>query len=523
MKDLYKKIKPYLVFVFALLAGAMMPFAFAPYNIGIGAILSPGILLWCLNKRSLGKSFLIGFLYGIAMFGLGVYWVYFSIHDYGYTSEWLAGLITRLFILLMALYPALMSVVLNKFFNKHYIVRCLVIFPALWTVFEMLRGWVFTGFPWLYVGYTQISSQLRAFAPIGGIWAVSWAAVFVGSLLYLIIDYYYDYRANPKLRNKLFFTMFAIWAIAFGLHQMTWTVQTDQKLEVGLIQGNIAQLERWDPAQVSNIVQTYEKLTQQALGASIIVWPEGAIPVPLPLSLGLFKEMNALAKTDGFALIAGVPSQLSDQSHYYNSLLAVGLVGNQNEGCENYEAPGCIYHKEHLVPFGEYVPLEKMLRGVISFLNLPMSSFEPGPSNQGPLLAQGLRFAPAICYEIAYPIFVQEMSKNADFILTVSNDTWFGDSIGPVQHLQIAQWRAIETGKYVIRATNTGYTAIIQPDGKIPKTDIAPSFEAAVLNGSVYVMLGDTFWVQYGIWPFAGFLVVVLAGGIYWQSRKKKK
>jgi apolipoprotein N-acyltransferase len=521
MKDLYKKIKPYLVYIFALASGALLPFAFAPYDFGLAALISPGILLWCLTKRSLAKSFMIGFLYGIAMFGVGVNWVYVSIHDYGNTTAWLASIITGLFVLLMALYPAILSVVLNKFFNKNENVRALVAFPTLWTLFEIIRGWMFTGFPWLYIGYSQMSSQLRSLAPVGGVWAVTWAAVFISSLLYLIIDYFYAYKDNPRYRNELIAGMFVIWAIAFGLHQITWTAPSDEKLSVALVQGNVAQLMRWDPAQVSNIVTTYRTLTQQALNSNVVVWPEGAIPIPLPLSLPLFKEMSEIAKANNVALISGVPTQLADQEHYYNSLLAVGDAGPQDEGCDNYDKPGCIYYKEHLVPFGEYVPLEKILRGVIGFFNIPMSSFVSGPSNQVPLIAHEYRFAPAICYEIAYPLFVQKMSKNADFILTVSNDTWFGESIGPVQHLQIAQFRALENGKYVIRATNTGFTAIIEPDNNIQA--IATAFEANILTGTVTKMIGETPWSRFGAWPLFALLIVALVGGYFGQTYKRKK
>jgi apolipoprotein N-acyltransferase len=352
------------------------------------------------------------------------------------------------------------------------------------------------------------------------VWAVTWAAVFISCLLYLIIDYYYTNKSNPKYRNKLFAGMFVIWAIAFGCHQLTWTVPTDEKLSVALVQGNVAQMMRWDPAQVSNIVYTYRTLTQQALTSNIVVWPEGAIPIPLPLSLPLFKEMSEIAKANNVALISGVPAQLADQEHYYNSLLAVGVAGMSDGGCDNYEKPGCIYYKEHLVPFGEYVPLEKVLRGLIGFFNIPMSSFVSGPSNQGPLVAHEYRFAPAICYEIAYPLFVQQMSKNADFILTVSNDTWFGESIGPVQHLQIAQFRALENGKYVIRATNTGFTAIIEPNRAIQA--IAPAFEANVLTGTVTKMQGQTPWSRFGVWPLAVLLLCALVGGFFWQSYKPK-
>ncbi len=522
MKDLFKKIKPYLPYILSLMAGGLLILAFAPYDFGIIAIVAPAILLWCLNKQSPKKAFWIGFCFGLGMFGFGVNWVYVSIHTYGNSPEWLAAIITGLFILLMSVYPALLSWVMNKYFTKHEYVRTLVIYPVLWTVFEIARGWILTGFPWLYLGYTQMGSQLRSFAQVGGVFAVSWMTVLVASFLYNIIIYFYENQSNTKLRNKLLAALFGVWVLAYGVTQLPDPEKTDQLLDVALVQGNIPQLMRWDPEHVANIVQTYRSLTEKNLSnTQVIVWPEGAIPIPLPLSLNFFKEMGATIRANQNALISGVPNQLADQTHYYNSIIAVGNVGINNSGCENYNSPGCIYDKTHLVPFGEYVPLEKILRGLIAFFNLPMSSFVSGPSNQSPLIVQGFRFAPALCYEIAYPFYVQEMSKDADFILTISNDTWFGDSIGPLQHLQIAQFRALETGRYVIRGTNTGYTAIIAPNGKIQ--NIANANEATVLVGEVAQMNGQTYWVRFGYWPLFGALALTFAGGIYWQNRKKKK
>lgn len=519
LKDYYKKISPYLVYIYALVGGGILFYGFAPYNSSIAGLVSPAIFLWCLRKASPSKAFLIGFCYGIGMFGLGVNWVYVSIHDYGYTSAWLATLITALFVLFIALYPAVMAALLCRLFKQNTISRAVFVFPALWVLFEILRGWAFSGFPWLFVGYTQMSNILVAFAPVGGIFTVSYASVLISSLLFCIFDYFYSDKEKPKLRNKLILAIVLIYACAFGLNRMIWTVPTNQNLSVSLIQGNVAQLMRWDPAYVSHILQTYQRLTQKALTSNIVVWPEGAVPVPLPLSQHFFQEMSEIAKINNFALISGVPTQLPDQIHYYNSLYAVGMVGPHNKGCDQNDKRGCIYFKEHLVPFGEYVPFEKMLRGLIAFFNLPMSSFVPGPPNQSPLIAQGFRFAPAICYEIAYPLFVQKMSKNADFILTVSNDTWFGASVGPIQHLQIAQFRALETGKNVIRATNTGYTTIINPDGTLQAT--APAFEEAVLSGIITVMDGETPWSHYGIWPIAIVLVLMLAIGFIIQALRK--
>ncbi len=201
LKEYYKKISPYLVYVTALVGGSVFCYGFAPFNMSIAAILSPALLLWCLNKRSTSQAFLIGLCYGIGMFGMGTNWVYVSIHDYGYTTAWLATVITGLFVLIIALYPALMSYFFNKFFKKSTYTTTLLVFPSLWVIFEMLRGWALSGFPWLFVGYAHITNILRAFAPIGSVWAVSLVSVFISTLIFCIFDYFYNDKEKPKERS----------------------------------------------------------------------------------------------------------------------------------------------------------------------------------------------------------------------------------------------------------------------------------------------------------------------------------
>lgn len=505
MKDLLKKIQPYYPFLLALGGGAIMPYAFAPFHIGVASILSCILFLKSLDKQQPRKAFLIGWCYGIAMFGLGVSWVYVSIHLYGEAPPLLAGFITGLFIILLGLFPASLAGLLNHYFKRD-LIRCLLAFPALWVLFEILRGWILSGFPWLYVGYSQMSNHLRAFAPLGSVWAVSWVTVLLASIIYAILEYYYRHTQNKKLRNGLFLGLFTIWISAFGLQQIVWTAPSERKLDVGLVQGNIPQLMRWDPEQLTHILHTYQALTQEAMKNNVIVWPEGAIPVPVSQAQSLLVEWDQFTKAQDIALFSGIPTLLENQ-RYYNSLIGIGAASG-------------VYHKRHLVPFGEYVPLEQLLRGLIGFFNLPMSDFVPGASQQAPLIAHGLRFAPAICYEIAYPMLVQSISKSADFILTISNDTWFGKSIGPAQHLQIAQFRALEMGKYVVRATNSGFTAIIDPSGQIQS--MAPQFEPYVLSDSIWVMEGQTAWSRYGIWPLLGLLVLALGAGWWLQSIAKE-
>lgn len=506
MSNIYKAIKFYFPHFLAILAGITMTFGFAPYYVGLAPMVSCAVFLGTLKNQSVKCGFLIGWLYGLGMFGSGIYWIYVSIHDFGNAAPPLAFFITLLLVMGMALYPAALAAVLNKYFPRQGLVRCAMAFPALWVVFEILRGWVLTGFPWLYVGYGEMGNHMVAYAPVGGVWLVSWMTVLFASLTYLLVDYYYENLSSPLLRNSIIVGMIAVWGGAFGLSRITWTVPTHHTLDVALIQGNIPQQLRWDPEHISNIIRIYESLTQHALNSNLIIWPEAAIPLPLPISAPLFERMDTALKSNNIGLIAGVPSEAPDKMHYYNSLIAVG------------NAQG-IYHKENLVPFGEYVPLEQQLRGLIKFFDLPMSSMISGSSNQKVLEAAGSHFAPAICYEIAYPIYVQKMGKDADFILTVSNDAWFGTSIGPAQHLQIAQFRALEAGKYLLRATNTGYTAIVKPNGEIQ--NISPQFEQNVLTGTVTVMSGQTLWSKWGVWPLITLLVLTL-GIAFGLSRKEK-
>lgn len=510
MKDLFKKIQPYLPYFLALIGGGILPFAFAPFGYSFLGLLSPAIFLGCIQNAKLKKSFVLGLLYGIGFFGLGVNWVYVSIHDYGAASPLLAGILTSAFVAVLALFPAILALILNHFFSQNNAIRCLLAFPALWVAFEIIRGWLFSGFPWLYIGYSQIRNHLSAFAPLGSVWAVSWVAVFIAGILYALFDYFYNAKENKSYRNKLFFGLILAWGVAFGLTKIQWTQPTENKLQLALIQGSIPQEIRWEPSHVNHIVKVYQNLTLEALNkrpkVDLIIWPEGAIPMTAQSASGLLKELNTTMEKARTGLIMGIP-WVTAHGQFYNSLIAFG-----------WETSG-FYHKRHLVPFGEYVPFEAALRGLIAFFDLPMSSFVPGPANPELISAFNYKIAPAICYEIAYPTLVQKMSQGADFILTLSNDTWFGKSIGPAQHLEIAMFRAIETQKCVIRATNTGFTAIIDPNGSIQA--LAEQFQATILYGEALQTQGETFWVRYGIWP----LLACLAGALgltFVLSRKKK-
>jgi len=470
------------------------------------------------------------------MFGFGFSWIYVSIHDYGAASIPLAGLMTGLFTLFMGCFLALMCYTLVKLFPKNNFQRSVLAFPVIWVLFEILRGWALTGLPWLYIGYSQLNTHLSALAPIGGIWLVSWATVLSASIIYNIFNYALEQKKNPLLRNTLIVIPCLLWGSAAYLNtHKIWTYTKGEPVLVSLLQGNIPQVLRWEPRTLLNIIQKYKELTlidlQSTPKPSLIVWPESAVPIPLPESQPFINQMDTLLKQQNVSLITGIPVQAptTNSIAYYNALISIG-------------AGSGVYFKQHLIPFGEYVPFEKWLRGLISFFDLPMSSFISPPDTAHGLLTAGtLRIAPAICYEIAYPNLVRDslflsthpvdktnnshtsdITNIADVILTVSNDTWFGNSIGPNQHLEIAQFRALETGRYVLRATNTGLTAIINPQGKIQS--IAPQFKDAILKDSISAMQGYTPWVRYGLWPvLLAFAILIALAFIPMVPLKRKK
>lgn len=491
------------MFLFVSFAGgALLTLGFNPYNQDWVAFISPLILLYTTEGLKPKAAGLQGFLFGLGFYGFGVYWVYHSIFHYGQTTATLAYAITGLFIFVLALFMWLTMYTTNKIIHSKPMLRATIVFPIIWVLFELIRSHFLTGFPWLIIGMTQTTNaSLKAFAPVGGIWLVSWLTLISAGLIYGFIVYFNQHRQAPKQLYRLAGIFLAIWVIGAVLYQQKWTQEIEEtQLSVALVQGNVPQKMRWDPNEVKNIMQTYEDLLNEVIVQyDFVIWPEGAIPLPLPYSKDYFDRMNRMTLENNTALIAGVPIAAEGQESYYNAIIGLG------------NAKG-IYYKERLVPFGEFVPFEKLLRGLIGFFDLPMSSFISRDNPERTLSALGLNFAPAICYEIAFPLTVRENVKNADFIVTVSNDAWFGKTIGPEQHVELALWRAIETGRYVLRATNTGVTAIIDPKGKIKRV---PEFEKTILTGIVSPVKGQTPWVKFGLAPVLLLMLLTLMVPFY--------
>ncbi len=503
MNALFHRLKRPFVAAFV---GASTTLAFAPYQLWPVAIISPAILLTLLVNQTPKRALWIGYAWGLGQFVSGVSWVYVSIAGFGGMPLAANLFLMGLLIAYLAIYSGLFAWLKNKFFPQFTLSTALLAAPALWLVTDWLRGWVMTGFPWLWLGYSQIDAPLASFAPIGGVELVTlFILICAGSLAYAWIHKQWLMVIIPAV----------LLSAGFGIRHYDWVTPRSQGMtKVALIQGNVDQKQKWQPTQRWPTIMKYTDLTRENWDADIIVWPEAAIPafeIELPSFL---QHLDSEAKIKHSAVITGVVNQTEDRQ-FYNSILSLGMTPYGDYRFDLNQR----YHKHHLLPFGEFVPFEDILRPLAPFFNLPMSSFSRGGFVQPNIVANGMHIAPALCYEIIFNEQVrQNITDDTDFILTLSNDAWFGKSIGPLQHMEIARMRALELGKPLIRSTNNGVTAVTDHKGNI--VEQIPQFETAVLRAELTPTDGKTPYRIFGTWPMYIWVVLslMLAG---WLSRKK--
>lgn len=479
--------------VLVLLAGGLLPLCLAPFNAWWFAPLPLVAYLFLLQAAESRQRFWRSFLFGLGYFGVGASWVYVSIHDYGYLPWLPAGLLTLAFVGGLAMAFALPMVCWHRCLQDRPL-GVLLGFPAVWVLDEWYRSWFLTGFPWLYLGYSQTETVAGAWAPVTGVYGIS----FLISLLAASV--FWCVQSGKKRWLPLLVLSFAIGG-GKCLDNISWTQPVaGLQQSVSLVQGNVAQQQKWKPGQRAAIRALYRDMSEPLWKkGQLIIWPEAAIPEVYTPDHPFFVLLQADAGERGGGLITGVLSLHQDEQGnevYYNSLLGVG------------EASG-FYHKRRLVPFGEYVPLEKLLAGLLDFFQLPVSEISLGPDHQENLSSGLLRIASSICYEVTYPELVASQARDADVLLTVSNDTWFGASIGPHQHLQMAQMRARENAREMMRATSNGISAFMDNKGRITRR--SPQFQPFVLQGVVQAFRGNTPYQLYGNLPvlIASLLAIV--------------
>lgn len=488
----------------ALAAGALTPLAQAPFDLWPLALLSIALLYLSLRELAPRPALWRSWCYGFGLFAAGTSWVYVSIHDYGAASVPLAGLLTFGLVAGLAFFFALPGWLWSRWLRRaDSPLADALAFAALWLAMEAFRGWFLTGFPWLYAGYSQLTGPLAGLAPLGGVWLISLVLALSAALL---VNLPRLLPRKPALAAALALLL-APWALGALLAGHAWTTPAGAPLRVAAVQGNVEQNMKWDPEQLSAQLELYRDLTlERTEGADLVVWPETAVPILQEFARDYLAGLDRYSVRRDAALITGVPIRQRDaqgEVRYYNGITVVG----QGHGD---------YLKQKLVPFGEYVPLQEVLRGLIAFFDLPMSDFARGPADQAPLQAKGYRIAPYVCYEVVYPEFAAELAAQSEILLTISNDAWFGTSIGPLQHLQMAQMRALEAGRWMIRATNNGVTVLIDPQGRIAER--VPAFEQAVLHGEVTPMQGLTPYLRWRSWPLATLCALLLG----WAALRRK-
>jgi len=464
-----------------LVAGAALPLGFAPFGWFWLVPLLLIVLLLGWEGQTPREAAWRGFFFGTGAFGTGTYWLYISIAVFGGSPLWLAVFLMIALVLIMACYFALAGWVWVRLRPASTALAMLAWFPSVWVLCEWLRGWLFTGFPWLSLGYGQIDGPLSGWAPVGGVYAVSLAtAVFSGALTLLLLGR----GARDRVWSGA--TLAFLIASSLLLLDRAWTSQSGAPVSVALVQGSISQDRKWLPEQRRPTMRLYRELTLAEADAELVVWPEVAIPAMRYQVDGWLDALDRSASKAGMSLLLGILVDDFDNDQFYNSLISSG------------EATG-EYHKRHLVPFGEFFPVPDFVREWMRLMSLPYRDTAHGAVDQGPLRAAGLVLAPSICYEDAYGGEQRDFLPEATVLVNVSNDAWFGDSIAPHQHLQIARMRALESGRYMLRTTNTGITAIIDARGRVLAR--VPQFEARVLRGDVVPHSGTTGFVRFGNVP----------------------
>jgi apolipoprotein N-acyltransferase len=476
----------------AIAAGLALPFAFAPWGYWPLAVLSPAALFLSWRGAGPGRAAKLGFLYGFAAFLAGTWWVYISVHEFGQAPVPLAVFLTVGLAVAMAGYYALLGWLAARWLPADGWVRWLVGLPAAWVAVEWVRGWFLSGFPWLSLGYSQSDSVFGALAPLGGVYGLSWVcALAAGALVALLVEG----LASRALAVATLFVLTAGAGLAGG-HE--WTEPAGESISAVMVQGAVGQDEKWLEEALEPTKELYLELTRPHWGVDVVIWPEAAIPALLHEEMDFIEALDAKAREAGSEILLGILERDLASGHYHNVLVS---LGGEPE----------IYRKRQLVPFGEYFPVPAFIREWMRLMNLPYTDFARGPGDPPPMALAGTRIAPTICYEDAFGAQQRIFFPAAELLVNVSNDAWFGDTMAPHQHLQIARMRSMETGRWMLRATNNGVTAVIDPRGRV--TQRSRQFIATTVEAEVVPMRGLTPWLRYGDLPLAGvaFGLVLLA------------
>ena len=474
--------------------------AFAPFDLFLLPLMTLTLLFSLWLDSTPRRTLRLGWLFGLGFMGFGVFWLRISIDQFGNVGTPLAFAITFAFVFFIALFFGLAGR-LGHLLQGGRVVQLLLVYPAAWGLMEWVRGWVLTGFPWLALGYSQIDSPLAGYAPLLGVYGASWLMALSAGLLVLL-------WLERKRRLWWAGTLALIWVGGLLLQQQMWTRPVGESLRVSLVQANIPQEQKWKREMLQPTLEKYARWTRESAASDLVIWPETAVPDFLHrVDEAFLQPLAQEAELLGTQLLVGIPVLNLDSGLYYNGAVALGT--------EEYSA----YFKRHLVPFGEYLPFRPLLGPVLDFMEIPMSNFAPGTQQRPLVRVGGTPVGVSICYEDAFGAEVAEALPEAAYLVNMSIDAWFGDSLAPHQHLQIARMRALENGRALLRATNTGISALIGPRGELLAATAA--FEEAVLSGEIQPMGGATPFVRVGNTAAVVLMLAAFAAG-FWRHRLRR-
>ncbi len=499
-------------------AGLLIPCGFAPIHMPGLAILGIALLFAQLRQQTIKQSFYTGFVFGLGFFGLGISWIYVSIYTYGHLNPPLSALITLMFVAYLALFPGLVAMLYQRLAHNELpslfpspqtwgegarraddiwntqsrlLFNCFL-FSAIWCLGEFLRATFLTGFPWLLLGAGQFDTPLKYLLPIVGVFGVGFITCLAATCLAASV------QTNRAKRHPWIIAFVAILITPMLLKNHEWTTTHSPDVSVGIIQANISMRDKWDEALFWKILQRYEHDAIQLIGKKqLIIMPESAIPVPINYVSDFLSDLNQRAKKGNSAILFGIPEPTStDDIAYYNTLATLGTAQGS-------------YSKQHLVPFGEFIP--KLFQQLSRWLALPPANMKSGKSQQPLITVQNHPIASLICYEVAYPQLLRKQLPQAEWIVSISDDGWFGHSLAVYQQLQMSQVLSMQTGRFQIVANNDGLSSIINTHGDI--VDSLPVFSSGILNASISPATGASPWVYLGDTPVLLIsLLIVLLG-----------
>ncbi|PID63679.1 MAG: apolipoprotein N-acyltransferase [Gammaproteobacteria bacterium] len=509
--------------VLALLAGLALPFAFAPFELKYLAPLSLAALYLLLDGRSPRESRWIGWLYGVGYYGVGVHWIYNSLHLFGAAIAPLALLLTGVFVLVMTLFPMTVSWAFARLRGSHSLLANAFLFAGLWAFSELLRGVIMGGFPWILVGYSQTDTLLAALAPIGGVYFIGLVLVLLACLPQILLF------GNAVQRLVAIVLPLALLPLLLWSEAHAWSHPVGERIGVRLAQAAIPQETKFSRERLMNSLVKYVELSRvppaselavvppttasaegdyiplpaETAGVDVVIWPETAIPTGFErVEQALAEFVRAMERRDIDVLSGGF---FREEGNSWNS---IGQLTGERQ----------LYRKRHLVPFGEYMPLRFILDHVAHWIDIPMSDLSPGEGPMQPMVIKGVPIGLSICYEDVYGEEMRFVLPAATLLVNVSNDAWFGQAVAPHQHEQKARMRALEFSRPLIRVTNTGVSSAISHDGQVYAR--IGQEEMAFLDVSVQPRDGTTPFMSLGNGPVWGLSILAMAAGA-WVGRRR--